>query len=145
MPRRPHSFPKASRLKRRRLIRPLFDRGRSDVASVAAGCVRLLYRVASQEEVGVAAPVQIGFAVGRRVGGAVKRNRVKRLLRETYRTHQRVLMDLFMDRSHTLTVMVLFRSDPTEAEQCIRSDLPRAMRRLAERLGSGAEGDLGES
>lgn len=112
---------------------------------MAAGCVRLLYRVASQEEVGVAAPVQIGFAVGRRVGGAVKRNRVKRLLRETYRTHQRVLMDLFMDRSHTLTVMVLFRSDPTEAEQCIRSDLPRAMRRLAERLGSGAEGDLGES
>ena len=111
---------------------------------MAAGCVRLLYRIASPEEVGVAVPVQVGFAVGRRVGGAVERNRIKRLLREAYRTHQHTLTDVGLNRPGTLTVMVLFRGDLAQAERCAGSDLPRAMERLAERLRPGL-GSAGES
>ncbi len=38
---------------------------------------------------------RIGFAAGKRLGGAVVRNRVKRLLREAYRLHQELLVTGF--------------------------------------------------
>lgn len=38
---------------------------------------------------------RIGFAAGKRLGGAVVRNRVKRLLRESYRLQQEQLIDGF--------------------------------------------------
>lgn len=127
------AFPKSFRLKRRRLIRPLFDRGRTDVDTVAVGCVRLLYRTASRGEVGRDVPLQIGFAPGRRARNAVERNRIKRILREVYRRHQHVLVDLFACRNDVLTVMVLYRGDPQHAERCIPRDFPSALRAVAER------------
>lgn len=136
----PARFPKAARLKRRRLIRPLFDRRRTDVGTVAFGCVRVLYRVVPRPETGAEVPVQVGFAPGRR-RTAVERNRVKRQLREVYRAHQQALVDLFSVRpGEALTMMILFRGKPEQAA-AIGRDLPRVLGRLAERLeaagGSG--------
>jgi len=37
----------------------------------------------------------IGFIVKKKLGKAAKRNKIKRLLREVYRTHQHYLSDLF--------------------------------------------------
>jgi ribonuclease P protein component len=129
-------LPASNRLKRRSLIQPLFDRSRKDVASVAVGCVRLVYRSASRQEVGSDVPVQVGFATGRAAGKAVVRNRVKRIMREVYRVHQHVLVDLFLCTDRCLTVMVLFRGDPASARRCIPRDLPEAMRKLATRFPS---------
>lgn len=131
---RRHTFPRSHRLKRQRLIRSLFDRRRTDVGTQAAGCIRLLYRVVSREAIGHDVPVQVGFAPGRRVRNAVERNRVRRLLREVYRTHQYVLVDLFACRPDALTVMILFRSDPARASEDVPRDLPRALRRAAGHL-----------
>lgn len=130
---RAHPFPRAARLKRRRLIRPLFDRNRDDVGTVALGCVRLLYRTVAREETGYDTPLQIGFAPGR-IRGAVARNRVRRMLREGYRVRQHVLLDHFLSRPDTLTVMVLFRGRTEAASTCIPRDLPRALERLAARF-----------
>lgn len=129
-------LPASYRLKRQGLIRPLFDRDRKDVASVAVGCVRLVYRLTSRQEVGADVPVQVGFAAGRAARKAVVRNRIKRVMREVYRVHQHVLVDLFLCSDRCLTLMVLFRGDPSSARRCIPRDLPEAMRKLAARFPS---------
>ena len=130
------TFPRTHRLKRRRLIRSLFDRSRADVDTEAEGCVRLVYRVVSRDAIGHDVPLQIGFAPGRRVENAVQRNRVRRVLREVYRVHQHILVDLFVRRDDALIVMVLFRGEPAAAGDCIPRDLPTAMRRVAARFSS---------
>lgn len=133
-PDRRYTFPRSHRLKRRRLIRSLFDRGRDDVGTEAVGCVRLLYRTVPRAATGHDVPLQIGFAPGRRTESAVQRNRIRRLLREVYRVHQHLLVDLFLRRDDTLIVMVLFRGRLHQVEEGIPRDLPRAMKRVAEAM-----------
>lgn len=128
---RSFAFPPARRLKRRRLIRPLFDRSRTDVGTVTAGCLRALYRWAPEAEVGQAVPFQVGFAPGRRFPGGVRRNRARRLMREAFRPLQPLLLGALAGRADILTVMILFRGDPAQAEGGIPRDLPRLVRRLA--------------
>lgn len=135
---RRYTFPRAHRLKRQRLIRSLFNRRRTDVGTVAMGAVRLLYRVVPRVEVGHDVPIKVGFAPGRRVRSGVARNRIRRLLRETYRRHQHALTDCFKDTPQTLVVMVLFRGDPTQAAERLPRDLPAAMQEAARRLRAAA-------
>jgi ribonuclease P protein component len=143
---RRYTFPKSHRLKRRRLIRSLFDRSRDDVKTVALGCVRLLYRVVNREALGHDVPLQVGFAPGRRVESGVERNRVRRLLREVYRVHQHTLVDLFVcDPRRALIVMILFRGDPAQADECIERNLPRAMQQVASRFEQSPEKKSGDS
>ncbi|GAB5521377.1 MAG: ribonuclease P protein component [Rhodothermales bacterium] len=129
-----HRFPRAARLKQRRLIRALFDRRRTDVHHVALGSVRLVYRVLDGPFQAPVAPVQVGFAPGRRAGNAVRRNRIKRLMREVYRVQQHELVDLFSRSARRLTLMVLFRGDPATAPEAVPKDLKRALDQLSTRL-----------
>jgi ribonuclease P protein component len=138
-PDRQYTFPRSHRLKRRRLIRSLFDRSRDDVGTEAVGCVRLLFRVVAPEAVGYDVPLQVGFAPGRRVESGVERNRVRRLLREVYRVHQHTLVDLFVCRPDVLIAMILFRGAPEAADDCVARDLPRAMERVADRFETARE------
>ena len=128
------TFPPSYRLKRRRLIRSLFDRDRTDVQTVAEGCVRGLYRVVEREILGHDVPLQVGFAPGPRAESGVERNRIRRLLREVYRVHQYTLVDPFVCRPDALIAMLLFRGAPAQADTCIERDLPRTMQRIADRV-----------
>ncbi|WP_218830420.1 ribonuclease P protein component [Rubrivirga marina] len=129
---RPAAFPRSRRLKRRRLIRPLFDRGRADVGRVRAGTVVLLYRTVPREATGHDVGAQVGFAPGRRATNTI-RTRVRRHLREAFRLHQGPLLDRFGGRPDCLTMMTLYRGRDDGAGEAIRRDLPRALARLAER------------
>lgn len=129
---RPHAFPRTRRLKRRRLIRPLFDRTRGDVGRVQAGSVQILYRAVPREAVGHDVGLQVGFAPGRRSTN-VQRTHVRRLLRETFRLHQGPLLAAVAGRPDCLTLMILFRGREQTAAEDLRRDLPRALARLAER------------
>jgi ribonuclease P protein component len=134
-------FPKPFRLKRQRLIRALFDRERNDVFTRTRGCVRILYRIAPPTEVGRNVPVQAGFSVSRKTAGAVRRNRIKRIMREVYRVHQTDLVDLFLDRDDTLTLMILFRGAPNRAEDCLPEDLPHVLRTVRNHLSRAVLSD----
>jgi ribonuclease P protein component len=116
------------------LIRPLFDRGREDVVSVAQGCIRLVYRIVPRSEQEIDAPLQIGFSPGRGLRRAVDRNRIKRQMREVYRVNQSVLAEHFRHSDRALTLMVLFRGSPEQAPTCVRRDLPIALEKASRRL-----------
>lgn len=124
-------FPLARRLKRKRFIEPLFDREDPDRHSVRAGCVRIVFRPVPQDS--FEGPFQIGVAVGRSRGHAPRRNRVKRIIRETLRLHQERLAACSSRMDTALTAMVLFQGKDESAE-VIRQDLEGALNRLSRRL-----------
>jgi ribonuclease P protein component len=119
-------------LKRRTWIQPLFDRSRSDVTSVASGCIRLLFRLIDVEVRGQER-VLVGFAVSGSSRNAVKRNRVKRLLRESYRLNQGLLTEHLPD-SGVLTMMILYRERDLKSFREVNSDLQRALSSVASKL-----------
>jgi ribonuclease P protein component len=134
---RPNSYRRGARLKRRRLIRALFGPKDSDQGRLTSGTVHLRYRLVPRLQTGSGEPVQIGFAPGRRKS-AVIRNRLRRLMRETYRTHQHPLSSLLAEGDETLTVMALYRGTDQEASAALPRDMPVALDRLIARLKSAA-------
>ncbi len=73
-----YSFPRAFRLTRKREYAVVFAKGEKGV-----GRYFVCYWV-RRESPGC----KLGMAVSRKVGGAVVRNRIKRYIREFYRTHR---------------------------------------------------------
>ena len=122
------AFPRSRRLKRRRLIRPLFDRT-SDAQRARAGTVTVLYRRVPREATGHDVGVQVGFAPGRRRTN-VARTAVRRFLREAFRLGQGPLLDAQAGRPDCLTLVVLYRGPDDGASAAIRRDLPKALDRL---------------
>lgn len=75
------AFPREQRLKRPADFRAVLDRG---TKRHAAGFI--LFRAEGGREL-----PRLGVSVSRKIGGAVARNRVKRVLREAFRLHWREL------------------------------------------------------
>ncbi|MCS7081901.1 MAG: ribonuclease P protein component [Bacteroidetes bacterium] len=92
---------KSERLRRRKLVASVFSEGQS----WASGPIRVVAACVARQE----APVQVAFAVTRRVGTAVLRNRIRRRMRECYRLHKAPLLEAFQKRPHTLALVFIFR------------------------------------
>jgi ribonuclease P protein component len=73
-----YSFPKSQHLRRSKDIRWLIKSGRKYVSSSM-----ILYVIKTADQT-----LKAGFIVSKRVGQAVLRNRVKRLMREAFRTQK---------------------------------------------------------
>ncbi len=66
--------------------------------------------------------LKIGFAVSKKVKTAVKRNRLKRLMREYYRLHKETFRDLLFRNSCSLECVVLFNSNRIDVYNTIGLD-----------------------
>ena len=75
---RKFSFGKVNRIKSKNAFQLVYQTGRSVVDSMS-----VMYVLPNEEQ-----NIKIGFAVGKKMGTAVIRNRVKRLMREVFR-HRR--------------------------------------------------------
>jgi ribonuclease P protein component len=84
---RDRSLPRSKILRGRRNFQRLFER--SQVLRTPS--IHLRYRFYEDPSEGC----HIGFIVKKKLGKAARRNRIKRWLREAYRTHQYLLSDLF--------------------------------------------------
>lgn len=120
-------------LKRRLLIKALYNRDDKAVFSVSKGCIRIVARLVSFEEAESRVPFLVGVTVAKRVGPAVVRNRIKRLMRESFRTHQHIIHALGLSRC--MTLMLLYRGS-TDQIPDISDDLPDALEKLPESIQS---------
>ena len=96
--------------------------------------MHIRYRLVPRTLTGADAPIQVGFSPGRAVRNKPTRNRIKRVMREVWRTQGHALLSLFEARDDSLTFFVLFRGSLATADAAIRRDLPQALDRLEGRL-----------
>jgi ribonuclease P protein component len=106
---------RALRLKEKRQFQAVYRRGRS--WSNRQMALHILSRPTAEK--------RFGFVVGKKLGGAVQRNRVRRLLREACRA-------LAPNVAPGVDVVIVGRA---EAAQALLMDLVRGMQSLFERSG----------
>ena len=117
------------RLKRRGLIRAMFDRSGDDVRVLSRGSVRVLYRFIGESEVGRNVPLQVAFA-GPRGESGVSRTAIRRRLRESFRLYASDLSDALRTSSQHLTLVLIGRT----ASKSTREDVSVLMGELIEKV-----------
>ena len=99
------SFPKSEHLKSLKLIDQLFEKGKS----LNKFPFKLLWMVVAPEE---KFPVKVAFAVSsRKIKLAVKRNRMKRIMRESYRLNKNELMDSCIKNQISLAIVIMYNGN----------------------------------
>ena len=104
-----YTFKKQERLKSKKLIEKLFEEG----SSIKKFPVRLMYL---QTEHSSDFPVQVSFSVPKRnFKKAVQRNRIKRLLRESYRLEKHKLYEN-LDQPFIFMITFIGKENPEYVE-----------------------------
>jgi ribonuclease P protein component len=130
LPRPPARRPKRGRLSRSAEFERVYRQGRS-----VGNRFLVLYSFPRSSAGEPADGARLGVSVSRKVGGAVERNKVKRLLREAFGTLAERLPD---DQD----VVVVARPEVRElAERDGLDGVKRELAELVDKTASGAEGD----
>lgn len=126
---------KEERVTRRKVIEELFATGKTFSAYPLRVFYLLKKRSGSEEELSNA-PLQFGVGVSKRYfKKAVDRNRVKRLLRETYRTQKPELLEAVSQKSASLQVFAIFTGKELPLFDDLREKVGSALRRLQKEVG----------
>jgi ribonuclease P protein component len=108
-------LPKAARLVDKREFKNVYTRGRSGATDLV-----VVYVLPTRE-----GPIRFGFTVGKKVGGAVVRNRVKRLLRAAVR-------EMLPEMTGSFDSVIIAR---VKSAQASFADISTALRKQFKRAG----------
>lgn len=120
---------KAERLYRRTIIGKLFEGGGK---SISAFPLRVVYMPVERDE---AAPVSILVSVPKRhFKHAVKRNRVKRQVRESYRLNKHILQDVLSDKPYGVALAFIWLDKELHSTQELTMKVKNLLGRIAEKI-----------
>ncbi|WP_294473164.1 ribonuclease P protein component [uncultured Bacteroides sp.] len=122
---------KAERLNSKILIGKMFEGGVSKSFSIFP--IRVVYMPVEQGE--AAATILISVSK-RRFKRAVKRNRVKRQIREAYRKNKYLLVDELQRREQHFAIAFIYLSDGLIATAELEEKMKIALSRISEKLFS---------
>jgi ribonuclease P protein component len=98
-----HSLSRNERITGKKSFSIIFDRGIP--VSVSLGSLRALYVTDSDPE--APAGVRMAVAISKRAGNAVWRNRLRRLIKESYRIQKQQLLSVCQQKGIALNVVFL--------------------------------------
>lgn len=127
-----YTLGKEERICSKKLIEQLFGGGKS--SSVASFPLRAVYM--TTERANGEPQAQILVSVPKRhFKRAVKRNRVKRQVRETYRLHKQMLIDSLKDRQDTkVAVAFIWLDSSLHTTEKVERSVVSLLRRISEKL-----------
>lgn len=132
---RQFTLSKAERISSKRQVDRLFRGGGS--RAMSAFPLRMVYTTQERSDDCREPHVQMMVSVPKRCfKRAVKRNRVKRQVREAYRRNKHILADALAERADiTVLVAFIFTHDELHASAEIESKVKNLLTRLGEKLG----------
>ena len=127
----PKTFGKKEKLVSKKTIDALFSGGNS--RSMSAYPLRVVFMRKERSE--TEEPAQVMVSVSKRhFKRAVKRNRVKRQIREAYRKHKHALVAQMAAQGRGLLVAVVYVSDKIESTSYIEKSITRLLEKISTEL-----------
>lgn len=128
----PNTLRKPERLDKKKIIEKMFAGGSR---SFSVFPIRVVYLTAEDLE----APASILVSVSkRRFKRAVKRNRVKRQIREAYRMNKHELLKVLEEKQCRLAIAFIYLSDQLVESSIIEERMRTALARIVEKVRSSA-------
>lgn len=124
-----NTFTKAERLCSKTIIDKLFAGGNS---SMSAFPLRIVFMKTERND---KAPVSVLISVPKkRFHHAVDRNRVKRLVRETYRTNKHQLSEYVAKQQYSIAIAFVCITENMPSHHIVLKSMQKSLTRILERL-----------
>ena len=126
------SFRKSERLCSKRLIEALFAGGNK---SMSAFPLRVVFMPVQEKDMATPASILVSVSK-RRFKKAVKRNRVKRQIREAYRLNKQPLLQTLKEHNLHIAIAFIYLSDELTDSSLITERMKTALSRISEQLSA---------